>query len=150
MRRVVGDARQHLSRGQPARQRQAETLETEVVWLITQRSQVQILPPLPRSEADSEQGIGFCLSSVRRFCARADRSARREFAATVKNRTIRTGVAARLEAVWCRLWVVGPEIPVVRLRLCDVGCAAWPILLSSLHEQRQHSARNPRSHPSLS
>jgi hypothetical protein len=30
-----------------------ETGKTYVGWLITQRSQVQILPPLPRSEAVS-------------------------------------------------------------------------------------------------
>ncbi len=35
--------------GQAACQRTDGTPETCVVWLITQRSQVQILPPLPRS-----------------------------------------------------------------------------------------------------
>jgi len=34
-------------RGQHARQRLPETAETHVVWLITQRSRVQIPPPLP-------------------------------------------------------------------------------------------------------
>jgi len=37
------------------------------VVLITQRSQVQILPPLPRPEAGSQQGTGLLLA----VCARA-------------------------------------------------------------------------------
>ena len=36
-----------VGRGQRDDQRLPETPETNVVWLITQRSQVQILPPLP-------------------------------------------------------------------------------------------------------
>jgi hypothetical protein len=32
-----------------------------VGWLITQRSQVQILPPLPKPEAGPEQGSGLWL-----------------------------------------------------------------------------------------
>ena len=35
--------------GHRIRERQPETPETDIVWLITQRSQVQILPPLPSS-----------------------------------------------------------------------------------------------------
>jgi hypothetical protein len=41
----------HVCRVQRLDWRLPETLETHVVWLITQRSEVQILPPLPRSEA---------------------------------------------------------------------------------------------------
>jgi hypothetical protein len=44
--------------GQRDIQRRPETAEMRVVVLITQRSRVQIPPPLPRSEADSEQGVG--------------------------------------------------------------------------------------------
>jgi hypothetical protein len=36
------------ARGHHTYQRLPETTETHVVWLITQRSEVQILPPLPR------------------------------------------------------------------------------------------------------
>jgi len=35
-----------------------ETREAHVVWLITQRSEVQILPPLPRPEALFRIGRG--------------------------------------------------------------------------------------------
>src|SRR6516162_5730262 len=47
-------------RGQRGDQRRRETAETHVVWLITQRSAVQILPPLRicSSEALSEHGEG--------------------------------------------------------------------------------------------
>jgi hypothetical protein len=48
-----------VDRGQRDDRRRFETPGTYVVWLITQRSQVQILPPLPRSEAGSENGSGF-------------------------------------------------------------------------------------------
>ena len=41
--------------------------ETGVVWLITQRSRVQIPPPLPRPEALSEQRKGFCMWSANGF-----------------------------------------------------------------------------------
>ena len=37
-----------VRRGHHARERRLETVETDVVWLITQRSRVQIPPPLPR------------------------------------------------------------------------------------------------------
>src|SRR5262249_23729007 len=37
-----------VRRGHRARERQPETAETRVVWLITQRSRVQIPPPLGR------------------------------------------------------------------------------------------------------
>ena len=47
-----------VRRGHHARERLPGTSETNVVWLITQRSRVQIPLPLPRPEADSEQGIG--------------------------------------------------------------------------------------------
>jgi hypothetical protein len=43
----------HVRRGQREHRRPPKTAETEVVRLITQRSQVQILPPLPRSRAGS-------------------------------------------------------------------------------------------------
>ena len=45
-------------RGQRGRQRRSETPETKVVWLITQRSRVQIPPPLPRPEALSRTEKG--------------------------------------------------------------------------------------------
>jgi hypothetical protein len=46
-------------RDQYSDQRLPETAETHVVWLITQRSEVQILPPLPSSEAlfRTEEGL---------------------------------------------------------------------------------------------
>ena len=49
-----------VCRAQHAEQRLPETTETHVVWLITQRSRVQIPPPLRRcsSEALSEHGLG--------------------------------------------------------------------------------------------
>ena len=50
-----------VRRGQHGHRRRAETAETPVVLLITQRSQVQILPPLPRLEVGSEQGSGLLL-----------------------------------------------------------------------------------------
>ena len=37
-----------VRRGHRIRERRLETGETNVVWLITQRSRVQIPPPLPR------------------------------------------------------------------------------------------------------
>ena len=52
-RRDVGDAQEH------------------VVWLITQRSQVQILPPLPtRSEARSTRSGPLSWALVKRICKR--------------------------------------------------------------------------------
>src|SRR5207247_2903502 len=47
-----------VRRGQRGDQRRSETAETHVVWLITQRSRVQIPPPLPRPEAFSRTGKG--------------------------------------------------------------------------------------------
>src|SRR5215472_11837611 len=49
-------------RGHHTRERQPETVETDVVWLITQRSRVQIPPPLPSPEALSrtEKGPSAC------------------------------------------------------------------------------------------
>ena len=47
-----------VRRGQGGDQRQGETPETRVVWLITQRSRVQIPPPLPRPEALFRTGRG--------------------------------------------------------------------------------------------
>ena len=52
--RVTDERPQVIGRGQRHYRRRAETAETPVVLLITQRSQVQILPPLPWSEAGSE------------------------------------------------------------------------------------------------
>jgi hypothetical protein len=51
-----------VHRGQPGSQRLCETRETRVVVLITQRSRVQIPPPLPRPEALSrtEKGPSAC------------------------------------------------------------------------------------------
>ena len=45
-------------RGQRVHQRPGETTETRVVWLITQRSRVQIPHPLPRPEALSRTERG--------------------------------------------------------------------------------------------
>jgi hypothetical protein len=59
-----------VRRGHRTRQRRSETPETYVVWLITQRSRVQIPPPLPRPEAGSEQGSGLLLVFCARICAR--------------------------------------------------------------------------------
>ena len=51
-----------VRRGHRTRERRLETVETYVVWLITQRSRVQIPPPLPRPEALSrtEEGPSAC------------------------------------------------------------------------------------------
>jgi len=51
----------HVCPGQGGDQRLPETPETHVVWLITQRSRVQIPPPLPKPEAGSEHGSGLWL-----------------------------------------------------------------------------------------
>jgi hypothetical protein len=51
--------------GQRQHGRRPETPETYVALLITQRSQVQILPPLPSPEAGSEQGSGLLLAVLR-------------------------------------------------------------------------------------
>ena len=48
----------HVCQGQRGDWRLPETPETYVVWLITQRSRVQIPPPLPRPEAFLEQRKG--------------------------------------------------------------------------------------------
>jgi hypothetical protein len=55
--RADGDGAEPIVRGQRHHRRRPETAETYVVLLITQRSQVQILPPLPSSEAGSELRI---------------------------------------------------------------------------------------------
>ena len=47
-----------VRRGHHARERLPGTAETNVVWLITQRSRVQIPPPLPRPEALSRTEKG--------------------------------------------------------------------------------------------
>src|SRR5690242_5779940 len=47
-----------VRRGHRTREKLPETPETHVVWLITQRSRVQIPPPLPRSEALFRTGRG--------------------------------------------------------------------------------------------
>ena len=47
-----------VRRGHYARERRPETSETNVVWLITQRSRVQIPPPLPRQRPSFEQEEG--------------------------------------------------------------------------------------------
>ena len=51
MQKAGGDFTPQVDRGQRGDQRLPETAETHVVWLITQRSEVQILPPLPGPEA---------------------------------------------------------------------------------------------------
>jgi len=45
------DSIPQVCRGQRGDQGRPETAETNVVWLITQRSEVQILPPLPGKTA---------------------------------------------------------------------------------------------------
>src|SRR6202161_2248531 len=59
--------------------RPAGTAETGVVWLITQRSQVQILPPLPSSssEASSDHGGGLLYVDCKRICKPAPVQAQR-------------------------------------------------------------------------
>ena len=57
-----------IRRGHWTRERQPETAETHVVWLIAQRSRVQIPPPLPRPEALSRTekrpfACGLCTDS---------------------------------------------------------------------------------------
>ena len=47
-----------VRRGHRTRERRLETVETHVVWLITQRSRVQIPPPRPRPEALSRTEKG--------------------------------------------------------------------------------------------
>src|SRR5260370_4784584 len=59
----------NIRRGQFIDERPPETPETGVVCLITPRSHVQILPPLPRSEADSEKGIGLLSACCAWICA---------------------------------------------------------------------------------
>src|SRR6266487_4183771 len=51
-----------VRRGQHGDLRPPGTAETRVVWLITQRSRVQIPPPLPRPEAlpRTEKGPSAC------------------------------------------------------------------------------------------
>jgi hypothetical protein len=46
----------HIRRGQHDHRRPRETAETHVVWLITQRSQVQLMPPLPRAQPGAPRG----------------------------------------------------------------------------------------------
>jgi hypothetical protein len=50
-RRARKDLRPRVGRGQSGNWRLPETAETRVVWLITQRSRVQIPPPLPGKTA---------------------------------------------------------------------------------------------------
>jgi hypothetical protein len=51
MQKAFGDYMQQVSRGQRGDWRLPETAGTNVVWLITQRSRVQIPPPLPGKTA---------------------------------------------------------------------------------------------------
>ena len=60
-----------VRRGHYVRERLPGTSETNVVWLITQRSRVQIPPPLPRPEALSRQRKGLLHLVCARICARA-------------------------------------------------------------------------------
>jgi hypothetical protein len=53
--------RRRSVRPSPGQRDAPETGETRVVWLITQRSRVQIPPPLPRPEAGPENGSGLWL-----------------------------------------------------------------------------------------
>src|SRR5215813_15242668 len=59
-----------VRRGHHARERRPETSETHVVWLITQRSRVQIPPPLPRPEALSRTEKGPSACGCQQVCAR--------------------------------------------------------------------------------
>jgi len=52
------DFEPQVCRGQRDDRRLPETAKTRVVWLITQRSRVQIPPPLPRPEALFRTGRG--------------------------------------------------------------------------------------------
>jgi hypothetical protein len=56
--KVREDFAEKIDGGQQGDQGQPETAETAVVWLITQRSRVQILLPLPRPEALSRTEKG--------------------------------------------------------------------------------------------
>jgi len=56
--RDAGDAQRGLSPGQRDGAERRRRWETRVVWLITQRSRVQIPPPLPRPEAPSRTEKG--------------------------------------------------------------------------------------------
>ncbi len=58
MQKARGDFMPQVRRGQRGDWRLPETAETNVVWLITQRSRVQIPPPLPRPEALSRTEKG--------------------------------------------------------------------------------------------
>ena len=60
-----------VRRGQRGDQRLRETAETCVVWLITQRSRVQIPPPLPRQRPSFEQEEGLLHVVCKRICTRA-------------------------------------------------------------------------------
>jgi hypothetical protein len=62
----------HIRQAQGASQGLSETPETRVVWLITQRSQVQILPPLPslQVKALSDHGKGLLRMPCAPVCAR--------------------------------------------------------------------------------
>jgi hypothetical protein len=69
-----------VRRGQRGNEKPPETVETGVVRLITQRSQVQILPPLPRWRPIIEQRIGL----LHVVCARGRRGSRRFVAVFVR------------------------------------------------------------------
>ena len=60
--KTTADSAPPVCRAQYAEQGRPETAETHVVWLITQRSRVQIPRPLPRPEALSrtEKGPSAC------------------------------------------------------------------------------------------
>ncbi len=58
MQKIRDDLAAQAWRGQGGHWRLSETAETPVVWLITQRSRVQIPPPLPRPEALSRTERG--------------------------------------------------------------------------------------------
>ena len=59
-----------VRRGHRTRERRLETVETHVVWLITERSRVQIPPPLPRPEALSRTEKGPLHEVCKQVCAR--------------------------------------------------------------------------------
>ena len=65
-----------VCRGQHGHRRRPETAETDVVWLITQRSEVQILPPLRicSSEVLSENREGLLRVACKPICKRRARS----------------------------------------------------------------------------
>jgi len=69
-----------ICRGQRGDRRLSETRETHVVWLITQRSRVQIPPPLPSLQVRRPLQImegAFCVCRVHGIVHTASEEGRR-------------------------------------------------------------------------